>query len=59
MFLDKDLMQTFEAFYDTKASDDLVTYGWMFKKEFNFKSFDELDDDEDFDSWCLMSHGGV
>ncbi|KAH1262157.1 Protein SHORTAGE IN CHIASMATA 1 [Glycine max] len=42
VFLDKDLMQTFEAFYDTKASDDLVTYGWMFKKEFNFKSFDEL-----------------
>ncbi|KAG4388274.1 hypothetical protein AAZX31_09G127200 [Glycine max] len=41
-FLDKDLMQTFEAFYDTKASDDLVTYEWMFKKEFNFKSFDEL-----------------
>lgn len=42
VFLDEDLMQTFEAFYDTKASDDLVTNNLTFKKEFNFKSFDEL-----------------
>nr|KYP41950.1 hypothetical protein KK1_036658 [Cajanus cajan] len=42
VFLDEDLMQTFEALYATKASDDLVTNDWMFRKEFNFKSFDEL-----------------
>ncbi|XP_027357274.1 protein SHORTAGE IN CHIASMATA 1 [Abrus precatorius] len=41
VFLDKDLIQTFEAFYDTKASDDLLTSEWIFK-EFNFKSFDDL-----------------
>ncbi|KAK7380299.1 hypothetical protein VNO78_32807 [Psophocarpus tetragonolobus] len=42
VFLDQDLMQTFKAFYNTKALDDIVTNDWMFKKEFNFKSFDEL-----------------
>ncbi|KAH1206953.1 Protein SHORTAGE IN CHIASMATA 1 [Glycine max] len=42
VFLDEDLMQTFEAFYDLKASDDLVSEEWMLRKEFNFKSFDEL-----------------
>ncbi|WJX71469.1 hypothetical protein P8452_55461 [Trifolium repens] len=42
VFLDEDMVNTFEAFYDTKASDDLETSDWMFKKEFNFKSFDEL-----------------
>ncbi|RDX67854.1 Protein SHORTAGE IN CHIASMATA 1, partial [Mucuna pruriens] len=42
VFLEEDLMQNFEAFYDTKVLDDLITNDWMFKKEFNFKSFDEL-----------------
>ncbi|KAG2384810.1 Protein SHORTAGE IN CHIASMATA 1 [Vigna angularis] len=41
-FLDEDLMQAFEAFYKTKTPDDLITKDCMFKKEFNFKSFDEL-----------------
>jgi len=41
-FLDEGSMQTFEAFYKTTTSDDLVTNDWMFKKEFNFKNFDEL-----------------
>lgn len=43
VFFDEDMINTFEAFYDTKASNDLEeTSYWMFKKEFNFKSFDEL-----------------
>ncbi|CAJ2666678.1 protein SHORTAGE IN CHIASMATA 1 [Trifolium pratense] len=42
VFLDEDMINTFEAFYDTKAPDDLETSDRMFKKEFNFKSFDEL-----------------
>ncbi|CAI8593676.1 unnamed protein product [Vicia faba] len=43
VFLDEDMINnTFEASYDTKASDDLEASDWMFKKEFNFKSFDEL-----------------
>ncbi|KAK7270851.1 hypothetical protein RJT34_26329 [Clitoria ternatea] len=42
MFLDTDIIQIFEAFYDTVASDDLVTSDWIFKKEFGVKSFDEL-----------------
>ncbi|XP_050914846.1 protein SHORTAGE IN CHIASMATA 1 isoform X4 [Lathyrus oleraceus] len=43
VFLDEDMINnTFEAFYDTKALNDLEASVWMFKKEFNFKSFDEL-----------------
>ncbi|XP_061358954.1 protein SHORTAGE IN CHIASMATA 1 [Gastrolobium bilobum] len=42
VFLDEDLIQTYEAFYDIKASDDIETSDCMFKKEFDFKSFDEL-----------------
>lgn len=42
VFLDEDMINTFEAFYDTKASGDLETSELMFKKEFNFMSFDEL-----------------
>jgi hypothetical protein len=42
VFLDEDMANTFEAFYDTKASDHLEPSDRMFKKEFNFKSFDEL-----------------
>ncbi|KAK7315032.1 hypothetical protein VNO77_33564 [Canavalia gladiata] len=42
VFFDEDKIQTFEAFYDTRASVDLVTSDWMLNKEFNYKSFDEL-----------------
>jgi len=43
VFFDEDMINTFEAFYDTRASNDLEeTSDWMFTKEFNFKSFDEL-----------------
>jgi len=43
VFFDEDMINTFEAFHDTKTSNDLEeTSDWMFKKEFNFKSFDEL-----------------
>ncbi|KAI4351756.1 hypothetical protein L6164_006078 [Bauhinia variegata] len=42
MFLEEDLFQTFEVFYMTQTLDDPETSEWMFKKDFNFKNFDEL-----------------
>ncbi|OIW06337.1 hypothetical protein TanjilG_14982 [Lupinus angustifolius] len=42
VFLEENIIQTFESFYETKALDDLETGDWMFKKEFNFKNFEEL-----------------
>ncbi|KAE9592588.1 hypothetical protein Lalb_Chr19g0130861 [Lupinus albus] len=42
VFLEEDIIQNFEGFYDTKALDSLETGDWMFKKEFNFKNFEEL-----------------
>ncbi|KAK7283649.1 hypothetical protein RIF29_13315 [Crotalaria pallida] len=42
VFLEEDITQIFEGFYDTKALDYPETSEWMFKKECNFKNFEEL-----------------
>ncbi|KAI4347540.1 hypothetical protein L6164_008347, partial [Bauhinia variegata] len=42
MFLEEDLFQSFEVFYNMQTLDYPGTSEWMLKKEFNFKNFDEL-----------------